>query len=97
MVRSHSMSCGTYPRRCTAGVLAAYGVVVAVFQDDVLGGALGIAPSIEWAPMQPGDVQQTAADLTKSSRVLGYLPRMPFPEGVRKFVSWYREAYGRAD
>jgi UDP-glucuronate 4-epimerase len=47
--------------------------------------------------MQPGDVHQTAADLTKSSRVLGYLPRTPFPEGVRKFVSWYREAYGRAD
>jgi len=64
---------------------------------ETIAQALGIAPSIEWAPMQPGDVQQTAADLTKSSRVLGYLPRTPFPEGVRKFVSWYREAYGRAD
>lgn len=59
--------------------------------------ALGIQPKIEWAPMQPGDVQRTAADLTKSSAVLGYQPRTPFPEGIRCFVRWFREAYGRAD
>jgi UDP-glucuronate 4-epimerase len=59
--------------------------------------ALGITPTIEWAPMQPGDVQRTAADLTKSGRVLGYAPRTPFPEGIRRFAAWFREAYGRAD
>jgi UDP-glucuronate 4-epimerase len=59
--------------------------------------ALGIQPKVEWAPMQPGDVQRTAADLTKSSAVLGYTPKTPFPEGIRRFVQWYREAYGRAD
>jgi UDP-glucuronate 4-epimerase len=59
--------------------------------------ALGMTPEIEWAPMQPGDVQRTAADLTKSGAVLGYAPRTPFPEGIRRFVAWFREAYGRAD
>jgi UDP-glucuronate 4-epimerase len=59
--------------------------------------ALGIRPAIEWAPMQPGDVQRTSADLTKSGRVLGYAPRTPFPEGIRLFATWFREAYGRAD
>jgi UDP-glucuronate 4-epimerase len=59
--------------------------------------ALGMQPRIEWAPMQPGDVQRTAADLTKSGVVLGYAPRTPFPEGVRRFVAWFREVYGRAD
>jgi UDP-glucuronate 4-epimerase len=59
--------------------------------------ALGVKPKVEWAPMQPGDVQRTAADLSKSTRVLGYLPKTPFPEGVRRFVQWYREVYGRAD
>jgi UDP-glucuronate 4-epimerase len=59
--------------------------------------ALGIKPKIEWAPMQPGDVQQTAADLTKSGAVLGYAPKTPFPEGIHRFVRWFREAYGRAD
>lgn len=63
---------------------------------DEIARALGIRPTIEWAPMQPGDVQRTAADLTKSGRVLGYAPRTPFPEGIRRFVAWFREAYGRA-
>ena len=59
--------------------------------------ALGIQPKIEWAPMQPGDVQQTAADLTKSSAILGYQPKTGFSEGIHRFVQWFREAYGRAD
>ena len=59
--------------------------------------ALGIKPVIQWAPMQPGDVQQTAADLTKSGAVLGYAPRTPFPEGIRRFVAWFRESHGRPD
>ncbi len=59
--------------------------------------ALGIQPKLERGPMQPGDVQQTAADLTKSGALLGYAPRTPFPEGIRRFVGWFREVYGRAD
>jgi nucleoside-diphosphate-sugar epimerase len=59
--------------------------------------ALAVEPKIEWAPMQPGDVQQTAADLTKSGATLGYAPKTPFPEGIRRFIRWFREAYGRAD
>jgi UDP-glucuronate 4-epimerase len=59
--------------------------------------ALQMEPRIEWAPMQPGDVQQTAADLTKSGAVLGYSPKTPFPEGIRRFIRWFREAYGRSD
>jgi UDP-glucuronate 4-epimerase len=59
--------------------------------------AVGIEPKVEWAPMQPGDVQRTAADLTKSTAMLGYTPMTPFPEGIRRFVRWFREVYGRAD
>ncbi|MGH7499708.1 MAG: NAD-dependent epimerase/dehydratase family protein [Gemmatimonadales bacterium] len=59
--------------------------------------ALEIEPRIQWAPMQPGDVQRTAADLSKSGAVLGYEPRTPFPEGIRRFVRWFREAHGRSD
>ena len=64
---------------------------------DEIARALGIEPRIQWGPMQPGDVQQTAADLTKSGAVLGYAPRTPFPEGIRRFVVWFREAHGRTD
>lgn len=59
--------------------------------------ALEIEPRIQWAPMQPGDVQRTAADLGKSGAVLGYAPVTPFPEGIRRFVRWFREAHGRSD
>jgi UDP-glucuronate 4-epimerase len=62
-----------------------------------IAGALGIEPRIEWAPMQPGDVQRTAADLTKSTAVLGYTPKTPFSQGIQRFIRWFREAYGRAD
>lgn len=59
--------------------------------------ALGVKPKIEWAPMQPGDVQQTAADLTKSSAILGYHPKTAFSDGISRFVHWFRGAYGRAN
>ncbi len=62
-----------------------------------IAGAMGIEPRIEWGPMQPGDVQRTAADLSKSGAVLGYEPRTPFPEGIRRFVTWFREAYARSN
>jgi nucleoside-diphosphate-sugar epimerase len=38
-------------------------------------------------------VRLTSADLTHSEAVLGYRPRTAFAEGIRRFVSWYREAY----
>jgi UDP-glucuronate 4-epimerase len=62
-----------------------------------IAGALGIEPRIQWAPMQPGDVQRTAADIAKSGAVLGYAPKTSFPEGIRSFVRWFREAYGRSN
>jgi UDP-glucuronate 4-epimerase len=55
--------------------------------------ALGIEPRIERAGRQPGDVRLTSADLTKAGRVLGYRPTVPFPEGIRRFVAWFRETH----
>jgi nucleoside-diphosphate-sugar epimerase len=46
-----------------------------------LGKALGREPKVQWAPMQPGDVQHTYADLSKSSTMLGYRPRVPSKRG----------------
>jgi UDP-glucuronate 4-epimerase len=60
---------------------------------DTIAGALGTTPIIEWHPMQPGDVQHTFADLTKSNQVLGYQPTTALAEGVQNFVHWYRDIY----
>jgi len=44
----------------------------------------------EQKPMQPGDVPLTWADISKSSRLLGYQPKTQLSEGLQRFVAWYR-------
>ena len=41
-------------------------------------------------PMQPGDVPQTFADITKARKLLGYDPHTQIEEGIRRFVEWFR-------
>lgn len=60
---------------------------------DTIAQVLRVTPRIERAGRQPGDVRLTSADLTRSHRVLGYQPVTAFPEGVRRFVEWYRETH----
>src|SRR5215468_3513631 len=45
-------------------------------------------------PMQPGDVPATAASTAVLERLTGFRPATPLREGVRAFVSWYRDYYG---
>jgi UDP-glucuronate 4-epimerase len=46
------------------------------------------------APMQPGDVPETSADVEDLVRDCEFRPDTPVVEGVRRFVAWYREFYG---
>jgi UDP-glucuronate 4-epimerase len=48
----------------------------------------------EFLPMQQGDVVSTAADISRAARMLDYDPKTMIPDGVPRFVSWYREYYG---
>jgi len=45
-------------------------------------------------PLQPGDVAETVADIRRSRELLGFNPRTPLREGIKKFIAWYREYYG---
>ena len=45
---------------------------------------------IDRQPLQPGDVPQTYADITKARRLLGYNPQTQIEEGLRRFVEWFR-------
>jgi UDP-glucuronate 4-epimerase len=39
--------------------------------------------------MQPGDVPQTFADISKARRLLNYNPQTQIEEGIRRFVAWF--------
>jgi UDP-glucuronate 4-epimerase len=52
---------------------------------------LAVEPRIDYLPAQPGDVPITYADVSKAARLLGYAPKVPIREGLRRFVTWYRE------
>jgi len=45
---------------------------------------------LQHLPVQPGDMQETYANLDKSRRLLGYEPQVNFEEGMRLFVDWFR-------
>ena len=45
-------------------------------------------------PMQPGDVPATWASTTLLEQLTGFRPVVPLSDGVRAFVTWYREYYG---
>lgn len=51
---------------------------------ETIGRVVGREPRLEHGPMQPGDVEKTWADLTRSRAELGYAPSVPFEEGVRR-------------
>ena len=40
-------------------------------------------------PMQAGDVQKTNADITKAKKMVGYIPKTNFQNGIKKFVEWF--------
>ena len=52
---------------------------------------VGREPRIARAAAQPGDVERTYADLTRSHADLDYAPRTSFPEGVARHWAWMRE------
>lgn len=51
---------------------------------------LGVKAKINWQPQQPGDVDQTYADISKARKQLGYNPHSDIKEGIEKFIHWYK-------
>jgi UDP-glucuronate 4-epimerase len=50
---------------------------------------LGQKAIIDTQPLQPGDVPQTFADITKARRLLGYSPQTQIEDGIHRFVEWF--------
>ena len=43
--------------------------------------------------LQDGDVPATHADVEELAAWTDFRPAMPVPEGIRRFVAWYRDYY----
>ena len=54
---------------------------------------LGMEAKKEYLPMQPGDVPATYADIDDLARDFGFHPGTSIEDGLRRFVSWYRDYY----
>jgi len=61
----------------------------------VLEDCLGKKAEKNFLPMQPGDVPETYADVDDLTEDAGFKPSTPIEEGIKKFVDWYREYYGK--
>jgi UDP-glucuronate 4-epimerase len=55
---------------------------------------LGRKAQIELAPMQPGDVPETCADVSDLERAVGFRPATKIEDGIARFVAWYRRYRG---
>ncbi|MDP2294657.1 MAG: NAD-dependent epimerase/dehydratase family protein, partial [Pseudolabrys sp.] len=61
---------------------------------DLLEKAIGKKAIREMAPMQPGDVPATYADVDDLMRDADFRPSTPIADGIAKFIEWYN-AYHR--
>ncbi len=63
--------------------------VIALFEKS-----LGRPAVIELRPGEPGDMQETAADLSDTQRDFGWAPKVTVEQGIPLFVDWFK-AYNR--
>jgi UDP-glucuronate 4-epimerase len=61
---------------------------------EILEQECGRKAQLEMLPMQPGDVERTAANIDAIARDMGFAPTTTIEEGVPQFVRWYREYHG---
>jgi UDP-glucuronate 4-epimerase len=61
----------------------------------ILEEACGRKARMELLPIQPGDVEETFADISAIRRDLGFEPTTPIELGIPSFVEWYRSYFPR--
>ncbi len=58
---------------------------------ELLEKKLGKKAKIKYMPAQPGDVERTFADVSKSKKILGYNPSTSIDEGIEKYCNWLKK------
>jgi UDP-glucuronate 4-epimerase len=56
--------------------------------------AMGREAKVELKPGDPFDMQETAADISDTTRDFGWTPTVAVEEGIPRFVEWFK-AYNR--
>lgn len=56
-----------------------------------LGRLLGVSLPPVHRAARPGDVRDSQADATRARMLLGWAPSVPFEEGLRRTVAWFKE------
>ncbi|NDR56273.1 NAD-dependent epimerase/dehydratase family protein [Aliiruegeria sabulilitoris] len=62
---------------------------------DAIEAELGVPAVRNYMEMQKGDVPATWADASLLQELTGYRPATEFREGIARFVSWFRDYYGK--
>jgi UDP-glucose 4-epimerase len=57
---------------------------------------IGATVKPEYAEPRAGDVHDSLADLHLAKEILGYKPIVPFEEGLRQTIDWYRSVAATA-
>jgi UDP-N-acetylglucosamine/UDP-N-acetylgalactosamine 4-epimerase len=58
---------------------------------ELLNKMLGKKIAPQFLPLRQGDVFKTLADISRIRKSLGYVPAVPFEEGLRRTVEWFRQ------
>lgn len=51
---------------------------------------LGVEPTIDWRPAQPGDQRHTGAVTARAERAFGYRPTIGARDGLRAQIAWHQ-------
>lgn len=58
---------------------------------EIIQDIIGKKAKFKMLPRRPGDQQETAADIEKARRILGYEPKTSFREALEREVAWYKD------
>ena len=54
---------------------------------------INLKATINYMPMQSGDMKETFADIKKSQDMLNFNPKTNLKDGIANFVLWYKDYY----
>jgi len=55
--------------------------------------ALDKKAKINLLPIQPGDVTESFANITKSKKMLNFKPTTNIDDGIQRFINWYKDYF----